>query len=638
MSIPDSGLVPSFNEDHKYYELLEFAPDAFFHGDATGNFLLVNSKAVALTGYTKQELLGMNMRDLFSDSQLNHRPLRYDLLNSGKTVIVEREIITKSNEIRRIEMSSKKNADGTYQSFIRDITDKIRQEMAYHEMEQRYHLAFHTSPDAITINDINGIYIDVNKGFCEITGYDHDEIIGKNSIELGIWVDPEARRQVIETLKRDGVVKNFEAEFRRKDGSTTTALMSSNFIEIDGSLHMLAVTKEITHQKVVEHELRLAKEEAEQNDRLKSAFLANLSHEIRTPMNGILGFTELLRFPDNDEATRLDYIEIIHKSGQHLLGVINDIIEIAKIETNQIEPNIAPTDIALLLKDIEQQCKLSEQQSGHLKLQFQNTPLVLHTDATKLRQILINLISNAIKFTDKGQVEVCYQRESGNRVSFYVKDTGIGIPEEFQHLVFERFRQVPNDRNISIGGSGLGLSISKAYVEILEGWIGLKSTPGIGTTFHFTIRDFAHQEEAKQDAPALQQTDTAPSPSTHQHGRNGSFEVLVVEDNDVNYLLLSKLLTNWGYGHIRAVTGTEAIKLALDDNIRLILMDIRIPGINGVEAVTEIRKKRCNLPVIAQTAHALQEEIEDFYRAGFDAYITKPIDHSTLLRTIQSLI
>jgi len=630
---PQQEIGPS--QDRKYYELLEFAPDAFFQGDAKGNLILVNSKAISLSGYSREELLQMNLRDLFTDSQLNQSPLRYDLLNAGKTVIIEREIQTKAGEIRQIEMSSKQNADGTYQCFMRDITERVLQAQALLEIEQRYRLAFQTSPDAVTINDINGRYVDVNQGFCDITGYQKEEILGKNSIELGIWTDAEDRKQMVGLLKTHGYVKNFEAQFRRKDGSMIVALMSSNIIQIHGEPHVLAVTKEITQMKAIEQELRVAKDIAEQNDRLKSAFLTNLSHEIRTPMNGILGFAELLRYPDVDFNTRQEYLEVIMDSGKHLLSVINDIIEIAKIETRQITPNITSIDVGELLAEISRLIHIPAQLQGKVVLEIQKTPLQINTDRIKLQQILMNLLTNAVKFTDYGSIKVSYEWKNNDLLSIRVTDTGIGIPEEYQHLVFERFRQIPNDRNITAGGSGLGLSICKAYVELLGGWIGFNSSPGEGTTFHFTIKHFPLRKPEQNTGKVHSNGASAIIPMI---SGSEKFKILVVEDNDVNFKLMSHLLSGWGFEHERAVTGQEAIDACRKNGFHLVLMDIHLPQMSGTEAMKHIKAIHPTLPVVAQTAHVLPEEIEAIYQAGFHAYLPKPIHHSTLLRTIHNLM
>lgn len=214
-----------------------------------------------------------------------------------------------------------------------------------------------------------------------------------------------------------------------------------------------------------------------------------------------------------------------------------------------------------------------------------------------------------------------------------MSDTGIGIPEEYQDLIFDRFRQVPIDRNIQRRGSGLGLSITKAYVELLGGWIGFNSAPGAGTTFHFTIKDFndsqASVEETNQPGSRLDKTDR------HQH-KNSNFNILVVEDDDVNYRLLQRLLDNWGFAHERAINGQEAVQMRINQRFQLILMHIALPKMSGIEAFKQIRTHRGDVPVIAQTAHELQEEVDKFEAAGFNSYITKPINHKELIRKIRS--
>ena len=409
--------------------------------------------------------------------------------------------------------------------------------------------------------------------------------------------------------------------------------MSSNVIMIDERPHILAVTKIITEQKIIEQELRMAKEKAEENDRLKSAFLANISHEIRTPMNAILGFSELLRFEDYDEETRLDFIETIHSSGQHLLAIINDIVEISRIETTEMNPTIELVDISKVLENIRKQVSLPESLRQHLSLDFQTTPLLIRTDPTKLQQILLNLVSNAIKFTDSGSITVTYKKNTDGLISISVTDTGIGIPEEYQDLVFERFRQVPGDRNIQQRGSGLGLAITKAYVELLGGWIGLKSSPGKGSTFHFTIRDFSKDTVAPLKPEKIE---SSKDPQTNDPTNQDHFKILIVEDDDVNYSLLHRLLTQWGFQHERAIHGLEAVEKGVRQDIRMILMDISLPKMNGIEALRRIRTQRKDIPIFAQTAHALREEIDKFEEEEFDEYLIKPINHRELLRKIRA--
>ena len=624
--------------DSKYHDLLEFAPDAFFLGDANGGFILANGKASQLTGYQREELLGMKMRELFAAEDLDQKPLRFDLLKQGQSILTEREIIRKDGKRVPVEMHSKQNADGTYQSFMRDISERIRQKRAFDEIHQRYSLAFHTSPDALTITTLDGIYVDVNLGFCRATGYERDEIIGKSAIELGIWVDPEARKTLVETIKRDGVIYNLDAAFRRKDGSITIALMSANIIRINDIPHLISISKEITERRAIEEELRIAKERAEESDRLKSAFLANLSHEIRTPMNGIIGFCDLLRNGDLCPETEAQYFDIIHASSRHLLALINDIVEVSRIETNQIQPNIERVDAGLILAELEQQLAAPTTQAAPpaAQLLIQKDPEILRTDPLKLKQILINLIANAQKFTPSGSIEVSYQRTAPNELRFEVRDTGIGIVPKYHSIIFERFRQVPEHAHSPRRGSGLGLSICKAYVELLGGRIQLHSTPGKGSTFSFTIKDFPARTERESLAKPAPFAPSIPDAATRRSSH--AKRILIVEDDDVNYLLISRLLDSWGYRHLRATNGRDAVTLATDESVDLVLMDLQLPLQSGLDATRQILGLRSQVPIIAQTAHALSEEQSALSQQGFQAYITKPIDHFQLRSAIESLI
>jgi signal transduction histidine kinase len=379
-------------------------------------------------------------------------------------------------------------------------------------------------------------------------------------------------------------------------------------------------------------ELKIAKERAEEGNRLKSSFLANLSHEIRTPMNAIMGFTDMLEEEDFFPGKRKKYFQIIRKSGEYLLSIINDILEISHIESRQIKLNISEFSLGDLLNDIFNTCKvlLSEKETVEFKIENipESVPNNIKGDAVKLRQIMINLINNAIKFTEQGEISFgCYCPKEGV-ISFFVKDTGSGISPEHQQVIFERFRQIDTPVSGVRRGSGLGLSITKAYVELMEGTIDVQSEQGKGSTFTITF-PFSGTGQTSEFS-SEKDTVSAPVLSNKQQF------VLVAEDEDVSWIFLKQILSRNNFRVIRAKNGKEACELCGESDIDVVLMDINMPEMNGYEALEKIRVMKPGLPVIAQTAYALSDDLKQL-KDAFDDYITKPIDRRLLIEKIAAV-
>lgn len=376
-----------------------------------------------------------------------------------------------------------------------------------------------------------------------------------------------------------------------------------------------------------EQKLISAKEKAEESDRLKSAFLANMSHEIRTPMNGIIGFLDLLKEPDLSEENKNTYIDIVVQSGRRLLDTINDIIEISKIETGELQIHISSVNVTELLAYFH---GFFRQQTDEKELkylisnQLPGDIISFQTDRVKLESIISNLLKNAIKFTVRGSVEFgCYLEESN--IVFYVKDTGTGIPEDQMEVIFDRFVQVDQSSSRPHEGSGLGLSIVKAYVQMLDGKIWVKSEKGTGSCFSFSIPYYPCKEE-KILSEMISIVDVTPSTVS---------TILIAEDDYTSFLYLESLLSGKGITFIHTSNGADTIKTVRENpGISLILMDIRMPGMTGIEATRQIRKFNRTVPIIAQTAYALAGDKELAIDAGCNDYISKPINRSDLQRLV----
>lgn len=374
----------------------------------------------------------------------------------------------------------------------------------------------------------------------------------------------------------------------------------------------------IERQTMIE-DLVAAKEKAEESDRLKSAFLANVSHEIRTPMNGILGFADLLKQPELSGEELLHFIGIIEKSGERMLNIINDLVNISKIESGQMDLYNSETNINEQIEFLynfflpeanQKKIELSRKCALPANLSF------ITTDREKLYAILTNLIKNAMKFTPEGSISFGYQL-SDSDILFYVKDTGIGIPLNKQKTIFDRFVQANSDHKSRFEGAGLGLAISKAYVEMLGGKIWIESEEGKGTSFYFTVPAICKTESKKEtdNTSALWRSDSSETAKT----------VLIADDDEISMLYLKRMLEEFNIKLLEAKNGAEAIEICRKHpEISLVLMDINMPELNGFEASKRIKQFRPELTMVAQTAYALEHDIEN-YKDPFDGYITKPI-------------
>jgi PAS domain S-box-containing protein len=436
--------------------------------------------------------------------------------------------------------------------------------------------------------------------------------------------------------------KSFDTSFRVVHPNGKIVHVKANalvFKEPDGKpQRMIGINKDVSESVYAEEQLILAKEHAEQSDRLKSAFLANMSHEIRTPMNGILGFAELLKDSDLNSEQQQDYIRIIEKSGARMLNIINDIVDISKIESQQMKVSVSVTNVNEKIEYIHTFFKPETDKKG-IELRFNNgLPEIkasILTDKEKIYAILTNLVKNAIKFCDEGVIEIGYNLVESLHATplpntttslpnpemslqFYVKDTGIGIPKNRQEAIFDRFVQADIADKRAFQGAGLGLSISKAYVEMLGGQIWVESEEGKGSTFYFTL---PYRTELEEEPTVTNISIKEAETLIH------NLKILIAEDDEVSEKLLETIVKKFSLKIFKAKTGFEAIAACHDHpDIDLVLMDIKMPGMDGYEATRQIRQFNPGVVIIAQTAYAL---IGDSYRAkmvGCNDYIVKPID------------
>jgi len=522
-----------------------------------------------------------------------------------------------------------RDADGKIKGILgiaEDITERKTTEEALKESEERFRTFIEQAPDGIVVHDLNGKILIANSMICKLTGYSEKELLKMNAAELDPdIIKKEHKRKYWESLKFGKYVK-FDAFHTRKDKSVYPAEVHLVKIRFKEQLIILGFIHNITERKKYEAELKKAKEKAEESDQLKSAFLANMSHEIRTPLNGILGFADILKNPEISEIKRNHFVNIIQEAGQHLLQIVNDIIDISKIESRQIEINESETCINDMLVELFAFYEpIARKNAINLYLQktLKDSQSIVYTDSPKLIQVLQNLISNATKFTVKGYIKFGYILKN-NFLEFCIEDTGIGINAELHKSIFERFRQGNSKLDRKYGGTGLGLSIAKAFVQKLGGKIWLSSELAKGSKFFFTI-----------PYKPVQKTELKQSIKNKNIAIPKSLTILVVEDDEVNFLFIEEILASINAKVLHAKNAFEAIEFCKNNQkIDLVLMDIKLPDMDGYTATRKIKQLNPDLPVIAQTAYALEGDRDKALNCGCNDYIAKPIKHKQLIELV----
>jgi hypothetical protein len=443
----------------------------------------------------------------------------------------------------------------------------------------------------------------------------------KHAAEFVIASNEFVLKKEKERLVTELVITNKELAFQIKEKGKR----EDELIVLNSMLDHQNKEKEIQASELIK-----AKEQAEKSDHLKSSFLANMSHEIRTPMNGIIGFTELLKEPNLTGEEQQEFIRIIQISGERMLNTINNIVDVSKIESGLMKVDIKETNINEQVEFLYNFFKPVIESKG-IHLFYRNSlPLnqaFINTDCEKIYAVLTNLIKNAIKFTNEGSIEFGYVKK-GKYLEFFVKDTGTGISETQKDIIFDRFRQGSESLTRKYEGSGLGLSISKSYVEMLDGKMWVESEEGKGSIFYFTLPFNAVSEEKS----VMKNAFTA----KHNEVQIKNLKILIAEDDEISYKLLSTMLQEISKEVIHTETGVEAIKSCINNpDLDLILMDMRMPDMDGYEATRQIRKFNADIIIIAQTAYGFSSDREKAIEAGCNDYISKPINITSLFELIK---
>lgn len=568
---------------------------------------------------------------------------------------------------------------------VHDITERRQAEEKLLKSENMLQTVLDNFPGVVFWKDRQSNYLGCNQSFATVVGLKNSaEIVGKTDFEMS-WTSTEAidylkddmavmesgkgRLHIIENLRQsNGQVKWIDTcklPLRNSLGEVIGVIGISNDISTlkmteqelintnkeltfqndekeKRAAELVLANKELVFQNEEKEkraaELVIAKEHAEQSDRLKSAFLANMSHEIRTPMNGILGFASILKEVDLSGEEQQEYLELMEQSGARMLNIINDIVDISKIESGLMEVHLKESNINKQIDYIHTFFKPEMDKKKILfstKKSLSGKEAVINTDREKLYAILTNLVKNAIKYTDEGSIEFGYNLKTESQTTvleFFVRDTGIGIPKHRQEPIFERFIQADIANKMARQGAGLGLSISKAFVELLGGKIWVSSEEGKGSTFYFTLPYNTEPEEKN----VVRKVVLAEGVENPINPKVSGLKILIAEDDETSEKLITISINKLSNEVIKARTGNEAVEICRKNpKIDLILMDIQMPDLNGYEATRQIRQFNNDVVIIAQTAFGLSGDREKAIEAGCNDYIAKPIDKAELLTLVQ---
>ncbi|MDD1739525.1 MAG: PAS domain S-box protein [Methanothrix sp.] len=594
-----------------------------------------NHAAERLTGQRSEDILGRNLDILFPGESRNEYLAYIEKTLSGEHWdAVEIPILRKDGDVRTVLW----NSATIYDEGGKKVMATIAQGQDITERkEAESQVTFQASllnqvRNAVIATDLDGKIIYWNH-FSEILyQWKADEVLGRSIADT---IVPAQRRQIIREVMEEIVRCGYlESEFvvQRKDGSLFPALYVFNMLKDQKGRNMgfASVSIDLTERKRVEDDLLLAKERAESATRAKSQFLANMSHEIRTPMNAVIGLTSLLlNTPINPE--QRDYIETIRSSGDSLLAVISDILDFSKIEGGMLELESKPFDLQRVLEDSMSMVASAARGKG-LDLSYSlepDVPRQVLGDPARLKQILVNLLGNAVKFTEKGEISATVSTSGPSRgkhgleeIMFAVKDTGIGISKEHMGRLFLSFSQADPSTTRKYGGTGLGLVISKNLAERMGGRIWAESETGKGSVFYFTVK--ARASPGLLPAP---QEDILPGPLAEFDGQGKSdLRILLAEDNAVNQMVALRMLERLGYRADTAVNGQEVLEALQNRSYDIVLMDVQMPEMDGLEAARRIRSSKSGQPyIIAMTAHAMKGDREVCMEAGMNDYVSKPV-------------
>ena len=627
--------------EKKYRDIFNFSQVWICTHKLDGELMSVNPSACNLLGYTEQELVGTNLKNLLPENARKKFVEEYLTKiaatgsDEGLMSMLNKE--GKANYLLYHNYLKFEKGEPPYViGFAQNITDKLQAENALKQSEEKYRNIIDSMNMGMLEINLEGEILFANQRFCNMSGYSVDELLKQNATVLFF---KNSIRNISSSVRKKHLAanKNYEFEVKIKNGDSKWWLVSTApLFHSDGTLKgTVSISLDITKQKTMEAEMRKAINQAEKSAHAKEIFLANMSHEIRTPINAIMGLGKLLSKGTNLDEKQTFYLSSIRKASENLLVIIDDILDVSKIEAGEVNLEKIALDLNEIVSQVITMLQPKAEEKGLLLISEidENIALSLLGDPYRINQVLINMVNNAIKFTDKGYIRLQAKLKDTindtQTIVITIEDTGVGIDDEFIGKIFNTFSQEDETVVRKFGGTGLGMSIARQLMELMGGTIEVKSKKNFGTTIYLTFhlkvssrRVIVKKKAAKNDTSHI-----------------ANAKVLLVEDNELNRLLAYTILTQYGAIVTSAENGAIAIECLRKQKFDIVLMDVQMPVMDGITATRIIREEMMSdVPVIALTANAIKGKREEYMLAGMNDYIAKPYNEEKMIAVIAGLL
>jgi PAS domain S-box-containing protein len=627
--------------EERYRNMIEKSTDFIYKCNKAGQFTYVNSVAERITGLTREEMKSKHYYDLirpdfketvvrFYQSQARERK---------RNTYFELPILSKSGEEiwigQSVQITDRDDGVFEFTAHAIDITERKNYERSIQLQNDKYRNIITNMNLGLLEVDLNDHVQFVNQGFETLSGYSEQDVIGKKASELFVTKADVEVVQSKNKMRLDGVSDMYEVEVIRKNGERRWWMISGapNFNDKGELIGSIGIHVDITNKKELEFALQSAKQKAEESSKAKAAFLANMSHEIRTPLNGIIGMIRELSHGALAEK-QLSYVENASTASQHLLSVLNNILDISKIEAGELSLEKHHFQLADTVKEVKSMLVSRAREKGLLlHLDLHEIKGIHYTgDSARIRQILLNLIGNGLKFTSYGGVfvecKILKVTDNMHSLSIAVEDTGIGMDEEYQSRLYNKFSQEDSSTSRKFGGTGLGMAITREIILLMGGTINVKSKKNQGTLI-----------ELQFDLPVAENSDIQNESQSIERNDLKGLNILVVEDNEFNRAVVFHTLDRLHCKIFEAEDGRVAIEQFKKEKIDLVLMDLQMPVMDGFETTTFIRNElKSHVPIIALTANAFKSELEQCLKIGMNDYVTKPFEEEKLIGVILTAI
>jgi PAS domain S-box-containing protein len=618
--------------------------DASIEQNAQGIITGWSAESEALFGWPREQAVGMRSHLLIPErNRERHDRALASLASRSEHPIDRREMTALHRDGHEFRAEFAISVDGRGDALrivalVRAMTPDVRTEAAFRQNE-RYRAILDQIQDGCSVVDLRGYYLFVNDAFCRIFGLPRERLVGRNYRDTQNPVRHVRTFEIFNSVYRTGQPVTYEYQV------TPSRLFIEQSISLERDpggtpIAFISIYRDCTARKVAEETLAGAKEAAEAANRAKSEFLANMSHEIRTPMNGIIGMTALA-LDTALTAQQSEYLLTIRDQAHSLLTVVNDVLDFSKIESRHLEIESVPFGLHELVRELIAPLTVAarDKRIDLLTAVAADVPPIVAGDPVRLKQVLTNLIGNAVKFTQRGsvtlEVGVQEQLEGAATLRFRVVDTGVGIPVEKHEAIFEPFRQGDGSMTRRFGGTGLGLAIASRLAQLMGGRIAVESAPGAGSTFDFTVTLGTSRTDLAQPAAASSASAASPGGA----GAQRPARILVAEDNVINQRVAAGLLAKRGHQVTVVSNGREAIDALRAATFDIVLMDVQMPDMDGFEATAAIRRleqdRGSRVRIVAMTAHAMTGDRERCLAAGMDGYLAKPIDQRALYDAVE---